>query len=129
MMDLISAKSKLTRPVLVMSSVIPFTALPRISSETMKALFKGRFGATSKSLSFGITMTVSDASWSFSKPISAFSLLFTPSAENGMVATATVNAPAFLEILEIIGAEPVPVPPPRPHVTNTMSDPSNSSLI
>ena len=29
----------------------------------------------------------------------------------------------------MIGADPVPVPPPRPQVTNTMSAPSNSSLI
>ena len=29
----------------------------------------------------------------------------------------------------MIGAEPVPVPPPRPQVTNTMSAPTNSSLI
>ena len=46
-----------------------------------------------------------------------------------MVATATVKAPAFLATLEITGAEPVPVPPPRPQVTNTMSAPSNSSLM
>ena len=56
---LISAKSKLTRPLLVINSVIPLTALPKISSETMKALFKGKFGATSNNLSLGIIITVS----------------------------------------------------------------------
>ena len=59
MMELMSAKSKLISPGLVMSSVIPLTALPKISSEAMKALFKGRLGATSNNLSLGITITVS----------------------------------------------------------------------
>ncbi len=108
---------------------MPLTARPNISSETMKALFKGRLGATSKSLSFGITITVSELFCNFSKPLSAFSLLLIPSAENGIVATATVKAPDFLANLDIIGAEPVPVPPPRPQVTNTISEPFNSSLI
>ena len=94
----------------------------------MNALFKGRFGATSNNLSFGIIITVSAADLSFSKPFSAFSLLLIPSAEKGIVATATVNAPAFLANLAMIGAEPVPVPPPSPQVTNTMSAPSSSSL-
>ena len=61
-MLLISAKSKLTIPGLVISSVIPLTALPKISSETKNALFNGRFGATSNSLSFGMIITVSAAS-------------------------------------------------------------------
>ena len=59
MIELMSAKSKLISPGLVMSSVIPLTALPKISSEAMKALFKGRLGATSNNLSLGITITVS----------------------------------------------------------------------
>ena len=58
---LMSAKSKLTRPGLVMSSVIPFTALPKISSATINALFIGKLGATSSNLSLGITITVSAA--------------------------------------------------------------------
>jgi hypothetical protein len=37
----------------------------------MNALFNGKFGATSNNLSFGIIITVSAASWSFSKPCSA----------------------------------------------------------
>jgi hypothetical protein len=46
-----------------------------------------------------------------------------------MVATAMVRAPIFLAILAIIGAEPVPVPPPIPQVTKTMSAPSSFSFI
>ena len=62
MMLLISAKSRLIRPSLVINSVMPLTALPKISSDTMKALFKGKFGATSNNLSLGMTITVSAAS-------------------------------------------------------------------
>ena len=35
----------------------------------------------------------------------------------------------FLDISAITGALPVPVPPPSPHVKNTMSEPINASLI
>ncbi len=124
-----SAKSRLTRPGLVISSVIPFTALPNSSSATIKALFIGRLGATSRSLSLGITITVSAAACNFSRPFSAFSRLRKPSALNGIVATAIVKAPIFLANLEMTGAEPVPVPPPSPQVTKTMSAPSSFSLI
>ena len=62
MILLMSAKSRLTRPFLVISSVIPLTALPNISSDTMNALFNGKLGATSNNLSFGMIITVSAAS-------------------------------------------------------------------
>lgn len=128
-MLLMSAKSRLTSPFLVISSVIPFTARPSISSATVNDFSIGRLGATSSSLSFGITITVSAASFSFSSPFSAFSLLRIPSAENGSVATAMVSASSFLARLDMTGADPVPVPPPSPQVMNTMSDPVNFFLI
>ena len=53
-----------------------------------------------------------------------------PSKSNGRVTTPTVSAPiSFLAISAITGAAPVPVPPPSPAVTNTMSAPFRASLI
>ena len=44
--------------------------------------------------------------------------------------TPTVSAPiSFLAISAITGAAPVPVPPPSPAVTNTMSAPLSASLM
>ena len=53
-----------------------------------------------------------------------------PSKSNGRVTTPTVSAPiSFLAISAITGAAPVPVPPPSPAVTKTMSAPLSASLI
>jgi len=52
-----------------------------------------------------------------------------PSKANGFVTTATVKAPRSLAACAIIGAEPVPVPPPRPAVTKTMSAPRSACSI
>ncbi len=53
-----------------------------------------------------------------------------PSNSNGRVTTPTVSAPiSFLAISAITGAAPVPVPPPSPAVTNTMSAPFSASLM
>ena len=53
-----------------------------------------------------------------------------PSNSNGRVTTPTVSAPiSFLAISAITGAAPVPVPPPSPAVTNTMSAPLSASLM
>ena len=53
-----------------------------------------------------------------------------PSNTNGRVTTPTVSAPiSFLAISAITGAAPVPVPPPSPAVTKTMSAPLSASLI
>ena len=52
---------------------------------------------------------------------------------NGFVTIPTVKIPRDLLISATTGAAPVPVPPPIPHVTNTMSEPLiisvNSSLL
>ena len=71
----ISAKSKLTKPAFVTNSAIPFTALVNISSAILKAVCKGKSGANSNNLSFGITIRVSTMFSIFSKPIIAFSYL------------------------------------------------------
>ena len=53
-----------------------------------------------------------------------------PSKSNGFVTTPTVSAPiSFLAISAMTGAAPVPVPPPSPAVTNTMSAPLSASLM
>ena len=47
----------------------------------------------------------------------------------GFVTTAIVKIPNSLAILATTGAAPVPVPPPIPAVINTISAPSNASVI
>ena len=77
----------------------------------------------SKSLSLGITISVSTFSLSFSIPDSALAILVLASNLKGLVTTPTVRIPISLEILATTGAAPVPVPPPIPQVTNTISAP------
>jgi hypothetical protein len=60
---------------------------------------------------------------------SDLSCLFCPSKENGFVTTHTVSAPISFAISATTGAAPVPVPPHKPHVINTMSAPSSTPLI
>ncbi|CAM5189469.1 hypothetical protein UACE39S_05693 [Ureibacillus acetophenoni] len=54
---------------------------------------------------------------------------FFPSKEKGRVTTPTVNAPKSRAIEAITGAAPVPVPPPIPAVTKTISAPRSTSSI
>ena len=75
------------------------------------------------SRSFGIVMIVSTHSRSAARPRSACASRFLPSNLNGLVTTAIVSAPSSLARLAMTGAAPVPVPPPSPVVTNTMSAP------
>ena len=74
-------------------------------------------------------MVVSTDSISSEMPRSACCMRRLPSKANGLVTTATVSAPISLASDAMIGAAPVPVPPPRPAVTNTMSAPSRASMI
>jgi len=120
---LISAKSKLTSPVLVTSSAMPLTAFVKISSATLNAVCNGKPGQSSSSLSFGITIKVSTICSSFSRPSIAFAYLRCPSMEKGIVTMATVRIPIFFAMSAMTGVAPVPVPPPRPQVTKTMSAP------
>ena len=48
-----------------------------------------------------------------------------PSKANGLVTTPTVSAPQSRAICAMTGAAPVPVPPPMPAVTKTMSAPAD----
>ena len=121
---LTSAKSKFTKPEVVTSSVVPLTAFVKISSEILNAVCKGKSGANSKSLSFGITIKVSTIDSILSNPFIALSILFFPSIVKGKVTTPIVNAPCFFAIFAISGAAPVPVPPPIPQVIKIMSLPA-----
>ena len=124
-----SAKSKLTNPDLVTSSVVPLTAFVKISSAILKAVCNGSSGANSNNLSLGITMSVSTVACILSRPSIAFSNLFLPSIVKGNVTTPIVKAPCFFAIDAITGAAPVPVPPPNPHVMKIMSLPESFFLI
>ncbi len=108
---------------------MPFTAFVKISSATLNAVCNGKSGANSSNLSFGITIKVSTEFSSFSKAAIAFSNLLFPSMLNGSVTIATTREPFFFAMSAITGAEPLPVPPPKPHVIKTMSAPVNFDLI
>jgi len=122
MIALMSAKSRFTNPEDVTSSVIPLTAFVSISSATLKAVVRGRSGARSRSLSFGITISVSTIPSILSSPSIAFSIRFAPSTVNGSVTTPITRAPCFFAISDTTGAAPVPVPPPSPHVIKIKSE-------
>src|SRR3712207_1137711 len=62
-------------------------------------------------------------------PSSAYVERLRPSKAKGRVTTPTVSAPESLAILATTGAAPVPVPPPLPAVTKTMSAPRIASSI
>ena len=76
-----------------------------------------------------MTISVSTFFFSFSIPFSAFVIRVRASNRKGLVTTPTVRQPISLARPATTGAAPVPVPPPIPQVTNTMSAPSNSFLI
>ena len=57
---------------------------------------------------------------SFSRPLIACDSLFFPSKLKGIVTIPTVRIPKSLAMSAIIGAAPVPVPPPIPAVINSI---------
>ena len=120
-----SLKSRLTSPGRVMISVIPRIARASTESATLNAVWMGSRGTSSRSRSFGIVITVSTTSRRRSRPHPAFSWRTRPSEANGSVQTAIVSGAAPPESFAhcaTTGAEPVPVPPPRPSVMKTMSE-------
>ena len=128
--DRTSAKSTLISPGTAIRSVIPCTPERKTSSAIMKASTKvtERFSISSKRW-FGTTIKVSTSVRKVSMPASACAARRGPSNENGRVTTPTVRAPVCLAILATTGAPPVPVPPPSPAVTNTMSAPRRTASI
>jgi len=73
-------------------------------------------------------MTVSETSLNFCKPNSALSTLAL-SILKGIVTVPITIDPVSLATLATTAAEPVPVPPPIPAHTKTMSAPARDSLI
>ena len=71
--------------------------------------------------SLGMVIRVSTLPESWSTPRSAASIRLRPSKVKGLVTTPMVSAPLERAISAMIGAAPVPVPPPIPEVTKTMS--------
>src|SRR5712692_1055537 len=72
----------------------------------------------------GMEIRVSTCAFNSRIPSSAQRMRFLPSKRNGLVTTPTVSAPTSLAMRATTGAPPVPVPPPIPAVTNTMSAPT-----
>ncbi len=79
--------------------------------------------------SLGIVMSVSTDCRSFFIPSSASRFFLSPSRAKGFVTTATVRIDNSLAMEAIIGAAPVPVPPPIPAVIKTISAPFRVFLI
>ena len=113
-----------------MMSLIPWTPWRSTSSTTRKASrIEVFFWTTSRSRSLGIVISVSTLALSASAAFSAVSLRLAPSKLNGLVTTPMVSAPSSLAISATTGAAPEPVPPPRPAVMKTMSEPSRAWAI
>ena len=72
---------------------------------------------------------MSTTSFNASIPERAFFILCFASKRKGFVTTPTVRIPISFAILAITGAAPVPVPPPIPQVTKTMSAPCRAAVI
>ena len=125
-----SAKSRLMKPGTVMRSLMPCTACLNTSSAALNASpIEAVCETAANNRSFGMVITVSTDSCNSRSPCSACCNRRRPSNRKGFVTTATVNAPNSVANDATIGAPPVPVPPPRPVVTKTMSEPSSTSMI
>ena len=124
-----SAKSRLMIPGTRIRSEMPWMAWRRTSSAVTKASsIDVCRSITASSRSLGMVITESTASRSDSSPCAAWTSRFLPSNLNGLVTTAMVSAPSSVARLAMTGAAPVPVPPPRPVVTNTMSAPLSAEM-
>src|SRR6266403_3945275 len=85
--------------------------------------------ATRNRFWFGMISRVSTTLSSSAMPASAKRIRRWPSKWNGLVTTPMVRMPSARAVLAIMGAAPVPVPPPMPAVTNTMLAPERWSRI
>ncbi len=125
-----SAKSRLMRPGTMIRSEMPFTAKYSTSSAFFSISTKVAFlGASDSRRSLGMVIRLSTCSRNSEMPSSAASRRFLPSKKNGLVTTPTVSAPISLAACAMTGAAPVPVPPPMPAVTKTMSASPMASLM
>src|SRR5437762_8852792 len=122
MMVRTSAKSTFTSPVTLISDAMPCVACSSTSSAFLSASWKGMpLPTTASSRSLGTTIIVSTCLRISAMPISAWRIRLRPSNRNGLVQIPMVRPPRSRATCEMIGAAPVPVPPPMPQVTNTRS--------
>ena len=106
---------------------MPCVAWSSTSSAFLSASWNGMpLPTTASSRSFGTTIMVSTFLRISAMPISACFIRFWPSNRNGLVTMPTVRAPMSRAICAMIGAAPVPVPPPMPQVTKTRSAPCSA---
>ena len=125
-----SAKSRLIRPGSVTRSEMPCTPWRSTSSATRNAsTIDVPFSSTDSRRLLGITISVSTCLASSATPSSAWRARRVPSKPNGLVTMPTVSAPTSRAIRATTGAAPVPVPPPEPAATNTMSEPFSRLLM
>mmetsp|Transcript_30480 Transcript_30480/g.62041 ORF Transcript_30480/g.62041 Transcript_30480/m.62041 type:complete len:221 (+) Transcript_30480:67-729(+) len=116
-----SAKSKLMRPGETMRSVTLRTPASSTSSARRNESARLVCWSTSwKMFWFGMTMSVSVTFSMYERPSSARRVRCLPSKRKGFVTTATVKMPASRHASAMIGAAPVPVPPPIPAVMKAM---------
>ena len=128
MIDRTSAKSTLISPGTITRSLIPRTAVRHTMSTMLKDSCKVRdLPANETNRSFGIMISASTALANSAMPATAFFFRCKPSKRNGLVTTPTVRAPSSRAVRAMTGAAPVPVPPPMPAVTKTMSAPARTS--
>src|SRR5207247_661148 len=117
-----SAKSTFTMPVTVMREEMPCVACSSTSSAFLRASWNGiPLPTTARRRSFGTTTMVSTCLRISAIPMSAWRIRLRPSNRNGLVTMPIVRAPMSRAICAMIGDAPVPVPPPMPQVTKTMS--------
>ena len=115
-----SAKSTIICPRLLITSVIHLAAVAKTLSALVKASFIFKLPYCTLNLSLEITNKVSTNGFNCLIPSSACACLLGPSKPNGVVTIPTVKMPKSLQIFAIIGAPPVPVPPPIPTVIKAM---------
>ena len=124
-----SAKSKLINAGTLIKSVMPCTACCSTSSAFFKASgIVVLLSTISSNLSLGMTIKVSTLSFKRSIPPRALTIRAFASNLKGFVTTPTVKIPISFAIPATTGAAPVPVPPPMPQVTNTISAPLISAV-
>ena len=104
----------------MITSAIPFAAVARTSSALVKPSLTPKLPYISLNLLLLITTNESTLPLSFSRPKLACSVLIFPSKMNGIVTIPTVKIPISIARLDIMGAAPVPVPPPIPAVIKTI---------
>ena len=104
-------------------------ATERVSSALSKASSTESSLYISLSFSLLITSRASTCLLISSTPSSAWSIFLSPSQRNGIVTMPIVRMSISLAVCAMIGAAPVPVPPPIPAVMNTILVPSFSMAL